>query len=397
MNIAFVTTESPYDNPAGCGIAAYLRAIIPAIVSAGHRVTVFANAKEEKNFIAEDGRVSVYQFRLPSLHWYSAKIPLVRGLAPLPLRQLEWSAAFYRHVARVAAKTNIDVIESTETGSLFLDRIAPLVIRLHGSELTFRKYSGIPLNLSVKWNEALENYTCRRASAITAPSQFQADEIVHRRRWPKARVRVIPNPISGSLIKAAQSFHRNGISERIVLYTGRLARVKGIDTLLAAARLVHEADSSVRFVLAGPWQMPESPDTYGLKLNQESSHGIHWVGPRDQRELIEWYKRAALFVMPSHYESFGISAIEAMMFGAPVIATDTSGLTETVGNDGLGSLVPKGDSQVLAARIIDLMSSKNGHRANSEGYRSICERFHPERIAAEMIRVYEAVHRVSHN
>ena len=134
MHIAFVTPESPYGDESVCGVAAYLRAIVPAVADAGHDVTVIANAKEPKSFTAEDGRVAVRHFRLPSRHWYSAKLPLVKAYAPLPLRQLEWSRAFYRETARVAAQRKIDVIESTEAGSLFLSRVAPLVIRLHGSE-----------------------------------------------------------------------------------------------------------------------------------------------------------------------------------------------------------------------------------------------------------------------
>src|SRR5258705_11799400 len=78
LHIGFVTTESPYGDRSACGVAAYLRAMIPALVDTGHRVSVFANSKENNNFYAEAGRVSVYHFQLPSAHWYAAKAPLVR-------------------------------------------------------------------------------------------------------------------------------------------------------------------------------------------------------------------------------------------------------------------------------------------------------------------------------
>jgi glycogen(starch) synthase len=391
LHIAFVTPESPYGDAAACGIASYLRAIIPAIVDARHHVTVLAKSTEEKIFMAEGGRVSVHHFRLPSLHWYSAKLPLIRNFAPLPLRQFEWSFGFYREVARLHAQQKIDIIESTEAGSLFLSRIAPVVIRLHGSELTFRKYSGMSLTASIRCNEALESYAGRRAAAITAPGRFQADEIVRRRAWSKERVRVIPNPISESLLKAAAGFHRNGHHERTVLYTGRLAPVKGIDTLLKAAKLVHAKDPSITFVLAGPWQMPEAPPQYGLQLNQRSPDGIQWVGPQNQSQLIEWYKRAALFVMPSYYESFGISPVEAMAFGVPVVASDTSGLAEVIGSERLTSLVPKGDAGALAQTIVESMRPENGRSANPEAPQATIDRLQPARIAAETLAVYQAV------
>jgi glycosyltransferase involved in cell wall biosynthesis len=391
LNIGFVTTESPYYDRGTCGIAAYLRALIPALADAGHIVTVFANSKEDKNFYAEDGRVAVYHFRLPSIHWYAAKVPGIRRFAPLPLRQVEWSAAFYGRVARIAAQRKLDVIESTEAGSLFLNRIAPLVIRLHGSELIFRKHSGNRLDLSVRWNDSLEAYSCKRAAAITAPSVFQANEITNHRRWRADRVRVIPNPISAVMLKASLQFARNGGSERVVLYTGRLAPIKGIETLLEAAKLVHSCDPSIRFVLAGPWQMPHPPAAYGLGLNRESANGIHWIGPQGQTEIIDWYKRAELFVMPSYYESFGISAVEAMAFGLHVVATDTSGLTEIIGNNGRGSFVPRGEAKALADAIIRSISQPRTRSENGVQSQIAVQKYYPERVAAETIRLYESV------
>ena len=390
MHIAFVTTESPYGDTGGCGIAAYLRAIIPEIAEAGHRVSVFANAKEERVFSAAE-RISVHHFRLPSFHWQTARVPLIRGMFPLPLRQLEWSKAFYRQVARVAAETPIDVIESTETGSMSLDRIAPLVIRLHGSEFTFRKHSGTTLNLSVRWNDKLEGYGCSRAAAITAPSQYHANEITKRRGWLPERIQVIPNPISGTLMSAALQFQRNGSTERIVLYTGRLAPVKGIETLLAAAKLVHRRDPSVSFVLVGPWQMPRPPEVYGLRLNQQSIDGVRWMGPLDQKTLISWYQRAALLAAPSYYESFGLSVVEAMAFGLRIIATETSGVVETLGDKTPISVIPKGDPEALADEVIRCMSTPVNPQQRDAARQHVFGNFAADRVSEATLKVYESI------
>lgn len=387
MHIAFVTPESPYGDELGCGIAAYLGAIVPALADAGHRVTVIANAKEEKVFEAEKGRVSVHHFRLPSLHWYFARLPLIKNLAPLPLRQLEWSRAFYRQAAKVAASKPIDVIESTETGSLFLNRIAPLVIRLHGSERSFREHSGRPVNVGVRWNDSLEALACKRAAAVTSPSEFHAQQIARRRAWRSGRVRVIPNPVSSQILQAANEFKKNGNKERVVLYAGRLAPVKGIESLLAAARLVQAADPSIRFVLAGPWQMPKPPEAYGLELNHKTSEGICWVGPQQQAQVIAWYKRASVVVAPSLYESFGITAIEAMAFGVPVIATDAGALPELLPGAGL---VPKNDHKALAKAVTRVFSG-NSSAATEDLRRHVFESYAPARSAAKTVELYESL------
>jgi glycosyltransferase involved in cell wall biosynthesis len=390
VHIGFVTTESPYGERSSCGVAAYLRALIPGLVAAGHRISVFANSQEERQFKTEAGAVSVHHFRLPSLHWYAAQVPGLRGLITLPLRQLEWSVAFYRRVARVAAQDRIDVLEASEAGALFLSRIAPLVIRLHGSEFSFRQHAHMPLDHSVRWNDSLEAYSAARAFAITTPSRFQANEISSRRRWPAERVRVIPNPISSTVLEAGLKFARNGNSEQTVLYTGRLAPVKGIETLLAAAKLVHEQNPAVTFVLAGPWQMPAAPKTYGLALNEKSAHGVRWVGPKDQQELIAWYQRAALFVMPSYFESFGISVMEAMAFGLPVICSRVGGIPETVADGVTGWLCEPGDARELATAITQLFADGPRRAALGQaGHRRDFSAFGPENIARRNLEVYE--------
>ena len=371
-------------------MAAYLRAIIPALVDSGHRISVFANSGESREFKVEDGRVAVHHFRLPQAHGYAAKVPGVRGLATLPLRQLEWSTAFYRRVARVAATDKIDVLESAEAGALFLSRIAPLVLRLHGSEFTFRQHAHLPLNFSVRWNDSLEAMSSRRATAITTPSHFQAQEIVSHRGWSAERVRVIPNPISATMLEAGRRFQRNGNSESIVLYTGRLAPVKGIETLLGAARQIHQRSPGVTFVLAGPWQMPHSPETYGLTLNSKSDHGVQWVGPQDQAELVNWYQRAALFVMPSYYESFGISVVEAMAFGLPVVCSRAGGIPETVDDGVNGLLVEPGNSPQLAETILKLLSDneRRGSLGRAGQARNFAA-FGPAEVARQNLEVYQ--------
>jgi glycosyltransferase involved in cell wall biosynthesis len=363
--------------------------MIPALVDAGHRVTVFANSKDTGTFSAEDGRVSVHHFRLPVTHWYAAKVPGVRSCATLPLRQLEWSAAFYRQVARVAARDKIDVLESSETGALFLSRIAPLVIRLHGSEFAFRKHAGLALDLSVRWNDSLEASASRRAVAITAPSQFQAKEIISQRGWPADRVRVIPNPISATMLKAGLEFERNGGSEPIVLYTGRLAPVKGIETLLGAAKIVHDRNPGITFVLAGPWQMPQPPQYYGLELNRKSADGVRWVGSREQSELADLYKGASLFVMPSYYESFGISVVEAMAFGLPVVCTQAGALPELVQDRLTGRLVTTGDPAALARGISQSLDHSDESNRMSEAARAhLLSHFTVEHTISATLRAY---------
>ena len=396
MNIGFAATESPYESCGTGGIASYLRAIIPALLEAGHRVTLFAGARETQTFLAEGERVEVYHIKLPSMHWYASRVPLARQIIPLPLRQIEWSVAFYRLIASVTRKRKLDVLECTETGALFLNRIAPVVVRLHGSELTFRKYAELPINLSVRLNELLESRSCDRAQAVTSPSTAQASEIIRRRSWSPDRIRVIPNPISADMLKAA-SEHKptNDVGlEHWALYAGRLAPVKGIEPLLESAKRIHDSFPNVTFVFAGPWQMPHPPEMYDLELNRRSKHGVLWIGPQQPSQLIEWYRRADVFVMPSYYETFGIGVVEAMAFGFPVIATRSGGLPEVVEDGVTGILVQPGDSEALAAAISHLLNEPElRQRMGKAGRERVLADFTVGQVLPPTLQVYQSLSR----
>lgn len=359
MHIGFITPESPYGAAPSGGIAAYLRALIPELADRGHAVTIIAPDQMAREFWAEQERVRVRHFRLPSLHWYLRRAPLARRTIVLPLRQLEWSWAFARQARAAARREGYDILEATESGGLFLSQIAPTVIRLHGSEWVFRKYTGQPFDWSVRAGDWLEKRACEKASAITTPSHFQAREIAARRGWGPERIRVIPNPIAREILAAGLATpSRTPMDAPLILYTGRLAPVKGIEILLQAARLTHQQIPAATFALAGAWQMPQPPQHYGLELGIRSRDGILWMGPKTRDELIALYRQATCFVMPSLYETFGISVLEALAFGLPVVATTAGGLPEVVSGDDAARLVPPGDAIELANAIIARLSSK---------------------------------------
>lgn len=385
MRIGFVTPESPYGSAGGGGIAAYLRAIIPALAERGHHVTVFARADAAREFWTERDRVRVLHFRLPSLHWYLRRVPFARQSIVLPLRQLEWSSAFARNVRAAARRDAFDILEATETGGLFLSAIAPTVIRLHGSEWIFRTYTGQPMDWNVRLGDWLEKRACEKASAITTPSHFQAREIAAHRGWNVERIRVIPNPIAREMLEAGLATPpRTPTDAPNILYTGRLAPVKGIEILLQAARLVHLQIPAATFVLAGAWQMPQPPQQYGLELGVRSADGVLWVGPKTRDELIPLYRQATCFVMPSLYETFGISVLEAMAFGLPVVATRAGGLPEVMSEKNSASLVPPGDVRALAQAITNALYNR-GHQREPL---SVSADFSAERVAEQTLEYY---------
>jgi glycosyltransferase involved in cell wall biosynthesis len=396
VHIGFIAIESPFDASGGGGISAYMRAMIPALVHEGHRVTVFVNDRSASNPTQRDPFVRIVPVRLPNLHWYGAKVPGFERLLALPLRQVEWSAAFYWSVRTASREDALDIIEGAGLGDLFLSlrHIAPMVIRLHGSSYLFRKYTGQPLDPGTRAVRQLEKLTWQRASALTSPTHFQAGEVSRELGSPSPAITVIPNPIAPEVLAAALTGHpvRTDDPMPIVLYTGRLAPVKGTEPFLAAAQLVRSAAPDTRFVLAGSWQMSGSPSDWGLQTASEaSSPGSFWLGHVPWHDLTKWYRQASIFVMPSYYESFGISVVEAMAFGLPVVATTAGGLPEVVQDGVTGILVPPGDAPALADAITCLIRDPAlRRRLGAAGRERVRSHFTVDAVVNETLRVYRS-------
>lgn len=394
MHIAYLSLESPADRAPGGGIAAYLRAIIPALISAGHRVTVIANGQTGTADHPWGDRVHIVHIRLPGLHWHLSRVPLCSRTVVLPVRHLEWSWAFAHAARRALAADPADVLEMHELGALRLASrpLAPLVIRMHGSDHTFRKYTGQRMDLGARWSHRLDQAVRRRAGMMTAPSRFMAGEIAADLGCPPGRIRVIANPLAPAMLAQAlrQPSHQPAQDgEPTVLYTGRMAPVKGVTPLLATARLVCDALPDARFQLAGGWQMPEKPEDLGLG---DGAAPIRWLGHVSWDELPALYRRASILVMPSYFESFGISVVEAMAFGLPVVATTAGGLPEVVEDGVTGILVPPGDSRALAEAILRLLRDPGLRRQMGQaGRERVLASYTADRVAAQTLTVYESL------
>jgi glycogen synthase len=394
VHIGYLTFESPWETTRGGGIAAYLRAIVPAIAERGHRVTILTGAPDSGVSVSHGGLVRTVRLRLPNLHWYLHKIPGPSGVLALSMRHLEWSARLYQAARALGSRTPLDVIESPELGALFLatSPFCPLVVRLHGSDYVFRRYTREPIGLGGRMDHRIERMIWNRAKLLTAPSRFQAEETACDWGAHGDQIRVVPNPIAPAIVAAAlRAVDTSDLPDRKteVFYCGRLARVKGIEPLLEAARMVSRRNPNVQFVLAGPWQMPHGVDLSTVGASGSALGNVRWVGHVPWPELPPYYQRASLFVMPSYYESFGIACLEAMSFGLPVVATLAGGLPEVIQNDRTGILVPPGQPTALADAILDLLEDgEKRRRFGLAGRERVLDEFTAEKIADATLNVY---------
>jgi len=133
--------------------------------------------------------------------------------------------------------------------------------------------------------------------------------------------------------------------------------------------------------------MPKTPQVFGLSFNDAKPNGLQWVGPQNQTELIDWYKRVSAVVIPSNYESFGLIAVEASAFGLPIVATDVGEVRELVDRK---NLVPRNNPQALSDAIMNVIAKKApGETMAARAAR--LQNYHPSQVAMATLKVYTDV------
>ena len=148
----------------------------------------------------------------------------------------------------------------------------------------------------------------------------------------------------------------------ILLSVGRLQPAKGIDTLLQAAADVRRDYPDVCVLVVGGG-LDDQDERETAELNRLQTLGrrlglsnVHYIKAQPQEKLAQYYAAADIFVMPSHYESFGMVALEAMACGTPVVASKVGGLASTIVHGDSGLLVPSGDWRAFAQTISRLLA-----------------------------------------
>jgi starch synthase len=142
---------------------------------------------------------------------------------------------------------------------------------------------------------------------------------------------------------------RPSVSQPNILFVGTQFQRKGGDVLLEAFRIVRRAMPAARLTIVGPRDLTiadEGVDNVG-HLRQDD--------PAARRRLLDAYASAAVYCLPTRYEPFGISYLEAMYFGVPCIGTDTGAVPEMIIDGETGYLVPVDDAAALADRLLTVL------------------------------------------
>ena len=210
---------------------------------------------------------------------------------------------------------------------------------------------------------AIEKMVIDNADAVVVSTEQEKEDIVRLYDGRRRTIEVIPAGVDLELFQPMDRSNAKrelGLSEEhVVLYVGRIEPLKGIDILLQSIALL-EGGSNTRLMIVGGSldgdeeleRMREMAEELGLRDR------VTFTGSVSQAELPIYYGAADVFVLPSHYESFGLVALEAMACGTPVVASRVGGLKTFINHGECGYLIPWRCPEPFAQRIETLLANE---------------------------------------
>ncbi|MDI7247083.1 MAG: glycosyltransferase family 4 protein [Bacillota bacterium] len=370
------------------GIARHVEDLSKALVRQGVHVDVVTCAADGADKAQDDAGVKV--FRVPfgsppppdfvtwvmqmNLNLLERAVPLAAEGADL-VHAHDWLVAYaaktLKHAFRIPL---IATIHATEYG------------RNWGLHNDLQRYIS-----SVEWWLGFESWQ------VICCSEYMRGELSWVFQFPADKMRVIPNGVDPGRFAVAEGDDLAGFrsrwaapDEKMIFFIGRLVHEKGTHVLIEAFAKVLAYNDKAKLVIAG--KGPADSHLRHLAGSLGIQHRIYFAGFVDDATRNRLYRCADIAVVPSLYEPFGITALEAMACRVPVVVSDTGGLGEVVRHGITGMKAYVSNPGSLADNILTLLGDDSlRERLQTAAYREIRERFNWDKIADTTRAVYEDV------
>jgi D-inositol-3-phosphate glycosyltransferase len=250
-----------------------------------------------------------------------------------------------------------------------------------------------------------EMQVLRVADRVLAATLAEQSQLQFLYRADKSKIIIIPPGVDISHFYAIPPDEAKSVigipkEGRMVLFVGRIEPLKGVDTLIRAIAHMAKAGLQDQFphyltIIGG------DPIANPLEMNSEMSRlqnlcaelGMEdlvvFLGKRAQSSLPYYYSAADVLVMPSHYESFGMVALEAMACGTPVVASQVGGLAFLIQDGETGFVVPGGDSEALSERLTQLISQPELRERLGRQAAEYARAYSWENITSRILELYQ--------
>ncbi|MFQ5884402.1 MAG: glycosyltransferase family 4 protein [Thermoplasmata archaeon] len=370
-----IVQVSPYFYPHVGGVESHVLDLSKELVSRGHHVSVLTTnlgkmPDKESMMDVEVIRLKPLStmFQTPIVprterHLKNAKVDIVHSHSPPPL------SSYY--AARGCQTANL-----------------PFIITYHCDVeipiLMGKVIAGL-------YRRTLESYTVKSARKIIVTSESY--HATSRTVW-KYHPRIIPNAVDANRfnpeVDGSEIREKHGIgpNEHVILFVGRMVWHKGMEYLIEASKYLE----NTKFLVVGSGENLESYKSMAMKSGVADR--VLFTGRLSWSDLPKCYAASDVFVLPSisRLEAFGITTLEAMATGKPVIVADIPGVREVIEDGREGLVFDVMDAEDLAKKASTLLGdSELRERMGKRGRKKVEERFTISIVADQVEELYEEV------
>ncbi|MGB3296547.1 MAG: glycosyltransferase [Phormidesmis sp.] len=280
----------------------------------------------------------------------------------------------------------------------------PFVITFHALGKIRRRYQG-PADHFPDERFTIEETVAQAADCLVAECPQDRDDLIQLYNANPAKIQIVPCGVDPAEFwpiekEAARRALGLPLDQRLVLQVGRLVPRKGVDTAVrGVAALNHQTGLAAQLLIVGgnsPQPDPAITSEIGrlqsLVQHLKMEDHVTFVGQRDRETLKYYYSAADIFVTTPWYEPFGITPLEAMACGTPVVGANVGGIKFTVRDNETGYLIPPRDPGKLCDRLTFLYRHPTLlNLFGQQAIRRVASRFTWARVTDQLAALYESV------
>lgn len=370
MRICMLTSEF---TPDPGGIASYVPNLAKRLVQRGHNVTVISRGSWRRSDYEEVDGVYVHRVRfIPS-----------------------YPSPFWLHgvwVNRLFSRLELEFDLLHVHGALVpvIDTSIPIVFTSHGAtgeaikNMPVKSFHFLVVKILGRQLINVERSLLHQADVITADSQACAEDLKEYHSIDK-EITITRNGVDTTFFAPDPA---NEMDETCILYTGRLETIKGLVTLVESAKYVCQKYKNLKYVLTGKGTIEKVLRARVSQLGLDQN--FHFTGYiSDRNNLLQYYQKATIYVLPSYSEAMPTSLLEAMSCGVASIATDVGGNSEVITDGETGVLVPSRDPKTLAEATLKLLDDKElRHRIGANARKCVVDNYDWELIVSRIEDIY---------
>lgn len=379
MHICFITNEFPKEGFPHGGIGSFVKTLAASLVKKGFQISVIGINYSPTNESEIVEGINVYRLKkskVKGLSWYFN------------------SRAVDKKIREIHKKNPIQIIECSELGLAFVSKIKNIryIIRLHGGHHFFAESENRKIN---KWKGFQEKRSFKKADAFIAVSEYVKQHTEKYLSYHNKPIAYISNPIDTDFFKPIIT----NDSDNKIVFAGTVCEKKGIRQLIQAFPLVKKEFPNVTLEVYGrDWFFPNG-DSYMKMLKDKeliklgtASRDINFHGAVPYSDIPQVYSEASLCVFPSHMETQGLVAPEAMAMEKAVVFTKLGPGPEAIENYKTGLLCDPYNPVDIAEKIIWFLSNKEeAEEMGKKARKYVITKYGLENILRQNIDFYKNV------